>query len=318
MLLEGRILGRVRIGLVGIGKIARDQHVPVLEASSDFELVATASRHNYVDGVANFRDVREMLAGVALDAVAVCTPPQHHFEAASASLEAGKHVLLEKPPSRTLAEFECLAALAAQKKLTLFQSWHSRFAPAVALAAETLRGRNISSAAIVWKEDVRRWHPGQTWIWKAGGFGIFDPGINALSILTRLLPDEIFVDDARLSVPSNCQAPIAADLALRSASGIAVTAAFDFRQTGDQTWDIRFTTDRGEVLLSEGGSRLFVDGREVKHSNAPHAHAEYAPLYDHFATLIRTNRSDADARPFKLVADAFLIGERIAVEEFHE
>ncbi len=37
------------------------------------------------------------------------------------------------------------------------------------------------------KEDVRRWHPGQDWIWEAGGFGVFDPGINALSILTEVL-----------------------------------------------------------------------------------------------------------------------------------
>jgi D-galactose 1-dehydrogenase len=311
-------LNRVRIGLVGVGKIARDQHIPVLEDRLDFQLVATTSRHNHIDGVVNFRDVRDMLARTALDAVAICTPPQHHFDAALASLEAGKHVLLEKPPCRTLAEFDCLAAFAAQEKLTLFQSWHSRFAPAVALATQTLRGHKISSAAVTWKEDVRRWHPGQSWIWEAGGFGIFDPGVNALSILTRILPDEIFVTEARLSVPSNCQAPIAANLALRSVSGIAVTAALDFRQTGDQIWEIRFETDMGEVLLSEGGGRLFVDGREMKHNNAPHAHAEYAPLYDHFAELIRTGQSDADSGPFRLVADAFLIGERVAVEEFHE
>lgn len=312
-------MNRVRIGLVGMGKIARDQHLPVIEASSAFTLVATTSRHSHIDGIANFRDVREMLAQTPLDAVAICTPPQHHFDAAFASLEAGKHVLLEKPPCRTLAEFDCLAELATRKKLTLFQSWHSRFAPAVELAAEVLRGRQILSAAIVWKEDVRRWHPGQTWIWEAGGFGVFDPGINALSILTRILADDIFVTRAQLSVPSNCQAPIAADLALRSTSGTAVTAAFDFRQTGEQTWDIRLDTDLGPMLLSEGGSRLFVDDREMRpYGNGPREHVEYAPLYDRFAELIRTGASDADARPFRLVADAFLIGERIAVEEFHE
>ena len=312
-------MNRIRIGLVGVGKIARDQHIPVLQARPDFALVAATSRHNHVDGIANFHDVREMLTQTALDAVAICTPPQHHFEAALASLEAGKHVLLEKPPCRTLAEFDCLAEIAARKNLTLFQSWHSRFAPAVDLAAEILRGRRIQRAAIVWKEDVRRWHPGQTWIWEAGGFGIFDPGINALSILTRILPDEVFMTRAQLAVPSNCQAPIAADLALRSATGIAVTVALDFRQTGDQLWDVCFDTDMGQILLSEGGSRIFVDGREMKrYGDERSEHAEYAPLYDHFAALIRAGVSDADARPFRLVADAFLIGERITVEEFRE
>jgi hypothetical protein len=41
---------------------------------------------------------------------------------------------------------------------------------------------------IVWHEDVRKWHPGQQWIWEPGGFGVFDPGINALSIATRIFP----------------------------------------------------------------------------------------------------------------------------------
>ena len=100
---------------------------------------------------------------------------------------------------------------------------------------------------------------------------------------------------------------------------MAVTVALDFRQTGDQIWDIRFDTDLGQVLLSEGGSKLFVDGTEMKrYRNGRREHAEYAPLYDHFAALIHAGVSDADARPFKLVADAFLIGEQIAVEEFRE
>ena len=42
---------------------------------------------------------------------------------------------------------------------------------------------------VTWKEDVRHWHPGQQWIWEAGGFGVFDPGINALSIVTKIMPD---------------------------------------------------------------------------------------------------------------------------------
>ena len=45
-----------------------------------------------------------------------------------------------------------------------------------------MRERTIRTLTVAWKEDVRIWHPGQAWIWKAGGLGVFDPGINALSI----------------------------------------------------------------------------------------------------------------------------------------
>ena len=56
---------RLRVGLVGIGKIARDQHIPVLRANAQFELVAAASRNARLDGVANFADVAAMLAALA-------------------------------------------------------------------------------------------------------------------------------------------------------------------------------------------------------------------------------------------------------------
>jgi predicted dehydrogenase len=311
-------MSRVRVGLVGIGKIARDQHIPVLLESGDFELVAAASRHSRVDGIANFTDVADMIGGIALDAVAICTPPQHHFEAARVCLQAGKHVLLEKPPCRSLSEMDILCALAARGERTLFQSWHSRFAPAVGLTREILRDRTLKSAAVVWKEDVRRWHPGQRWIWEAGGFGVFDPGINALSILTEILPEALSVSRSTLFVPSNCEAPIAAELTLQPESGAEIQAVFDFRHTGTQTWDITLETSRGRVDLSEGGSRLSVDGAPMPAPGGHHAHAEYAPLYERFAALIRERASEVDTRPFRLVADAFLIGRRVAVEAFEE
>ncbi|MFX8453540.1 hypothetical protein ABTL48_21335, partial [Acinetobacter baumannii] len=80
--------------------------------------------------------------------------------------------------------------------------------------------RQIKSVHVIWKEDVRVWHPGQTWIWEPGGLGVFDPGINALSILTRILPKPVFVTAAELAFPSNCQSPIAANLTLTDISGL--------------------------------------------------------------------------------------------------
>jgi len=312
-------LKRIQIGLVGIGKIAKDQHAPTLRASEQFELRACASRNARMKDIANFPTIEAMLDGCPdLDAVAICTPPQVHYDAAKLALTRGKHVLLEKPPCATAAQLDRLAALAREMDRTLFQTWHSRHAPGVAPARRWLSTRKIRSASVTWKEDVRHWHPGQTWIWQAGGFGVFDPGINAISILTEILPEPFFVSVADLFVPANCNAPIAADISFVTDRGARIPAAFDFRHTGVQTWNIDIETDRGALKLAAGGSKLFLDGTSVATEGNDGPHCEYESLYRRFAELIEQRQSDVDGRPFQLVSDAFLVGKRHAVEPFVE
>jgi D-galactose 1-dehydrogenase len=182
------------VALIGLGKIARDQHLPAMAADPRFELVAVVSRHAEQPGLPSFHTLDELLAsGVAFDAVALCTPPQVRHGLARQALEAGKHVMLEKPPGATLSEVEDLRQVADAQGVTLQATWHSRYAPAVAPARAWLAGKTITAARINWREDVRVWHPGQDWIWEPGGLGVFDPGINALSIATAVLPRPFFL-----------------------------------------------------------------------------------------------------------------------------
>src|SRR5687768_16204840 len=104
-----------RIGIVGFGKIAQDQHLPVIAASPAFELAGVVSpRTPAPGGVPGFSDVGAMLAALPdLDAVAICTPPLPRHAIARDCLRAGKHVLLEKPPTATLSELADLERLAA-------------------------------------------------------------------------------------------------------------------------------------------------------------------------------------------------------------
>jgi D-galactose 1-dehydrogenase len=310
----GGTLKPVRIGIVGIGKIARDQHIPALHANSDYDLVACASRSTRVDGVANFTTLEAMLDGLTeLDAVTICTPPQVHYDAARLALTRGKHVFLEKPPCATTGELDRLADLARECGRTLYQSWHSRHGAGVEPARRWLEGRRVRAVRITWKEDVRHWHPGQAWIWEAGGFGVFDPGINAISILTALVHEQIMVRRAHFLVPENCEAPIAADVDFATDSGAPITAVLDFRQTGQQTWDIEIETDSGTARLSDGGARLFVDDKPFA---VEAGDGEYPALYRHFAKLVEARLCDVDASPFRLVADAFLIARHTRVERF--
>ncbi|UNK56719.1 Gfo/Idh/MocA family oxidoreductase [Pseudoxanthomonas daejeonensis] len=305
----------INLAIVGIGKIVRDQHLPAVAGNDDYRLVAAASRHGRVEGIENFSSIDAMLSALpSIQAVSLCMPPQYRYEAAVKALTAGKHVFLEKPPGATLSEVEGLAALAAGKGLSLFASWHSRYAPAVEAAREFLAGTRIRSMRVAWKEDVRQWHPGQEWIWQPGGLGVFDPGINALSIVTRILPNPVFATAAMLEFPENREAPIAASITFSDAEGLDLAAEFDWRQTGRQSWDIVALTDAGEMLLSEGGARLSIDGRVVHEQ----PEQEYPMLYRRFAAIIRAGESDVDLAPLRHVADAFMLGRRRQVDAFHD
>ena len=308
----------IPIGIIGFGKIAEDQHVPSIAGNPRFELVATVSRQGKgVPGIPCFTSHREMLGEVdGLEAVAVCTPPSVRYGIARDCVEAGLHALLEKPPGATLAEVEHLASLAAARQVSLFATWHARHNQAVAAAAQRLAGRDIRRMEIVWREDVRKWHPGQQWIWEPGGFGVFDPGINALSIATRIFPGELFVREAELIFPENKQAPIAARLRFASSAGAGeLSADFNWRHSGEEAWNIAIETDEGAIRLSHGGSRLFVDGAEIATEDGT---GEYPSIYADFADLIDERGADVDVRPLRLVADAYLAGRRSFAEPFED
>ena len=301
-----------KIALVGIGKIAVDQHVPALAASPDFELAATISRQGSVAGVQSFTDFNAFLtARPDVPVVSLCLPPAPRFSYAEAALLAGRHVMLEKPPGATLAEVHRLEALAREKGLTLFTTWHSRMARAVAAAKAWLADKTVIRAHITWREDVRKWHPGQDWVFQPGGMGVFDPGINALSILTDILPDPVHLVDALLEVPENRQTPIAARLTFTG----SVTADFDWRQEGPQTWDIGIETDHGPMALRMGGNVLEVGGKPV--AGDADIMGEYPALYARMGDLLRAGTSDVDLSPMVHVADALSLGRRQTVAAFH-
>ena len=271
-----------RIALVGIGKIARDQHIPTIAASEQFELVAAVTGHEPPEGTPGFRTIAEMMRAMPeVQAVSICTPPRRRIQLVAEAFDHGLDVMIEKPPAATISEAEAFAELAR-------------------------------AADCHWKEDVRVWHPGQAWIWEPG-IGVFDPGINALSVLTRILPAPLLLQAAALRFPENRDAPIAADLDYRH-DGAPVRVEFDFDQRGPQTWDIHVETDGGTLTLSLGASKLAIDGEPVDVGEVP----EYAGLYRRFAELRARRESDVDLSPFHHVADAFLLGRRETTIPFEE
>jgi D-galactose 1-dehydrogenase len=298
----------VKIAIVGFGKIARDQHVPSIAQTGGLELVATVSRRGEApEGIAAFPTLKALAAsGLEVDAVALCTPPEGRSQMAMRAADYGWDILLEKPPGTSSAEVLALADYVHDRGRILFTAWHTQHNPAVDAAAKRLAGQNIFAMRIDWRENVRKWHPGQDWIWGTGGFGVFDPGINALSIATKVMPMPLTVKRAKLTIAENHHSPIAVDIDF----GNQLSAHFDWRETGEECWRIAIETTSGKMLIDKGGSELWIDGACLIRQPS----REYQSIYLEFADLLRRRQSHVDVAPLHLVEEAQRIGniQRIA------
>ncbi len=307
----------IRLGIIGFGKIARDAHVPALSAHGGYELKAVVTTQGCGEAqVRCFPSHDALLAEMAgeLDAVTISTPPAPRYAIARKCMEAGLDCLLEKPPTTTLGEIEELRALAEAQGRVLFTTWHSQYAAAVEQARALLAGKRIASMRIIWHEDVNKYHPGQDWVWDTEGCGVFDPGINALSIASRIMPGRLIMDEAVLRIPDGRQQPIVARLKLGSpAADGPIEAVFDWCPAREDEWTIAVQpADGPEVVLTRGGAELSI-GRDPVPATGP---GEYPAIYAAFADLVRSRRSHVDTEPLRLVADALMIGRREVAPTF--
>jgi D-galactose 1-dehydrogenase len=315
---EDRRMARKKIAVIGVGKIAQDQHLPVIDKSRDFELAACVSQRGVGHGdVPVFRTAAEFYAAMPdVGLVAICTPPGVRHALVREAIDAGKDVLLEKPPTTTITEFQDLVAYGEKRGRVLFQTWHSRYNGAVEAARKILKKEGVASVRIDWRESVRKWHPGQDWVWDAGGFGVCDPGINAMSIFTEIMPFPVFVHSSRLKFPANRQSPVDVEIVFKSNEPHqpAMSAGFNWLEESGEIWTIAIETQKGSRLkLEKGGTVLVVNG-EVTLANPSE---EYEAIYARFAKLLKKGKSEMDGSPLLLIADAFLLGARENVEEFH-
>lgn len=136
----------VRVGIVGCGQMGQ-WHLEAYRRLPGVELVAVADENvararAFADRIGGRTSAHPshaaMLESTALDAVSICTPPATHRAIALAALEAGAHVLCEKPLAATLAEAEEMAAAAARRQRVLLTAFKFRFFDEVARARDLL------------------------------------------------------------------------------------------------------------------------------------------------------------------------------------
>ena len=141
---------------------------------------------------------------------------------------------------------------------------------------------------------------------------MFDPGINAFSIATKIFPGGLFVRSAELSVPRNAQTPIAAEVVFSSPEADGpLTASLDWRRDEGEEWTIAVeTTDGTSVRLEQGGASLNIDGKPQS-DDGP---GDYPDIYAKFVDLIDQRGSLVDVAPLRLVADCLLVARRTEVD----
>ena len=196
---------KLRGAISGFGEVAARAHLGGWRSRPNLAIAAihdpvSERRHEAIRLIKNVRvydDLELMLDGEAPDFVDVASPPALHHEAARAALEAGAHVIVEKPLALTRADFVELAALALQKRRVLMCVHNWKYAPAYATAHRAIEAGRLGAIRFM-SIDRLRTEPagagGSGGKWRAaaasGGGILIDHGWHVFYLMNWLLGGE--------------------------------------------------------------------------------------------------------------------------------
>ncbi len=251
--------GPVRLGIIGCGNVTEKRHLPAIQSVSDLQVVALA---DIDDGSLNrladrfrvakrYNDYRALLADQDVSAVAVCAPLSFHAEMALGALEAGKHVLVEKPLASSLDEADALIERAAHSPCKAMVGYNLRWHRLVRQAREIInQGRlgRIELAAAVFtagthfKSDVLEWKKRRA----LGGGVLMEFATHYFDLWRFLLDAE--VEEVHASTRSDQWDDVTGTLTAHLSNGALATAYFS-----------EWTSDRNELHIYGQAGSLHLD-----------------------------------------------------------
>lgn len=183
----------IRVGIAGFGMSAQMFHAPFIVADERFELCkfflrsGEASKEEYPNA-AIVRAYEELLAD-DIDLVVLCVPNAAHFDMAKQALLAGKHVVIEKPITRTAAEAQALFDIAKQQGKLLAVYQNRRLDGGFRTVQQVIDSGKLGEI-VDYKAhfDRYRWAPGRKG-WRGSG----EPGVNNLYDLGSHIIDQAYV-----------------------------------------------------------------------------------------------------------------------------
>lgn len=264
------------VGLIGCG-YAAEIHLAALRGLPCVRVAAVAdvdeaARRRIAargDGATAFVDYQALLAEPGIDAVAILTPPSLHLEMAVAALDAGKHVMLEKPITRDLEEADRLLDRAAASRSKVIVGYNLRFHRQLQEAR-----RRIAAGALGRVELVRgvassthqlgRRFPEYRRRRDLGGGVLIELAVHHFDLWRYLLGEEVdeVVAMTRAAEGDDATATVVA----RMASGVMVTSAFSERAAEQHEFEIY--GERGRIR----GSIYRFDGFDLVPSGAYDGH----------------------------------------------
>ena len=205
----------INIGIIGCGKIAQTRHLPEYAANPavaiyglyDLNAERTAALAEQY-GAKAFQSYQELLSDPAIDAVSVCTANATHCEVTVAALQAGKHVLCEKPMAVSLEECRAMVHAAAENNRQLMIGQNQRFARAHARAKELL-SEGLIGNVLTFKTTFGHGGP-ETWSIDGGANSWFfdkeraamgamaDLGVHKTDLIQFLLGQKVAAETARI------------------------------------------------------------------------------------------------------------------------
>jgi len=262
---------KLRGAISGFGEVAARAHLAGWRTRENISIGAihdpiSERRHEAIRLIKSVRvydDLELMLDGEAPDFVDVASPPGLHHAAARSALAAGAHVLVEKPLALSIAEFDELAALAAQKQRILMCVHNWKYAPAYAAARRAIESGRLGSLRFI-SIDRLRTEPagagGSGGKWRAssasGGGILIDHGWHVFYLMSWLLDGE-----TPLSVSARLEGRDVDDLAdvrIRFGNGALARAHLSWRAPVRRTSALIY----GErASLEIEGDRVFLADR---------------------------------------------------------
>ncbi len=268
----------LRICLLGCGRIAR-RHARLLHAMGPRIALAFASRdasraeayRRRYGGARAFAAYADACAAADVDAVVDCTPPAFHLQNGLAAAAHGKHLLVEKPAARSVAELDALAGAVARAGIVAMVAENYRFKPVVPALRSHLERGDIGDLLLL---EINRVHRDPVAGWRrdaglAGGGALFEGGVHWVNFLVTLAgSDPVQALAAAPTLPHPPAAPVEDTLELlvrfrSGAVGKLLHSWYLLNRLGGVGLSKLYGTD-GNIIFETNGLFAVVAGRRVR------------------------------------------------------
>lgn len=246
---------------------------------------------------------RDLFLNREVHAVSIATPPNTHYEIGMQALQAGKHVILEKPPTLTLEQLEEMESEALNHGVVLFTAFHTRYRDEVYAARDYLIGKQVKEIEIRRYQHVKTYHPNaftNGWILNkaiAGGGIVIDDGTNFIASTGCALSDNVSfgVTGAKIIIPDGMEVETQADIDFNFDKSGRGNMKMDWLHEGQEVATITLKTGQEECVIDLLTAEFLVNGKPLTQGTCGESRVdisgEYRRVYEHFQHCILEGKS---------------------------